>query len=176
MLLSHQKWLIRFMQRWKSLQASHWALKKSRFGFKMQMNIVTTIMGEIYVNSVTLLQSSVLTVKTNLNQRARRRVYSIVFCLVECGYFKGMEQILQEHLLISDGQTLKASCRTSLNKCPPGRTDCCCQRMLYSQPDFMEQKSTLEELIEGAGHLILFYPKFHCELNFIGQYWGNANF
>ena len=92
------------------------------------------------------------------------------------GYFKGMEQILRERLLISDGQTLKASCGTSLNKCPPGITYCCCRRMLYSQPDFMEQKSALEELIEGAGHLILFYPKFHCELNFIEQYWGNAKF
>ena len=65
---------------------------------------------------------------------------------------------------------------TSLNKCPPGITYCCCQRMLYSQPDFMEQKSALEELIEGASQLILFYPKFHCELNFIEQYWGNARF
>ena len=92
------------------------------------------------------------------------------------GCFKGMKQILQECLLISDRQTLKASCRTSLNKCPPGRTDCCCWRMLYSQPDFMEQKSALEELIKGTGHLILFYLKFHCELNFIEQYWGNAKF
>ncbi|TFY76443.1 hypothetical protein EWM64_g7570 [Hericium alpestre] len=36
------------------------------------------------------------------------------------------------------------------------------------------QKSALEELIESRGHICDFYPKFHCELNFIEQYWGAA--
>ena len=44
------------------------------------------------------------------------------------------------------------------------------------QDDFKEQKSLLQELYENAGHLCLYYPKFHCELNFIEQYWGNAKF
>jgi hypothetical protein len=34
----------------------------------------------------------------------------------------------------------------------------------------------LQELYEGADQLCLYYPKFHCELNFIEQYWGNAKF
>ena len=34
----------------------------------------------------------------------------------------------------------------------------------------------LQELYEDTGHLCLYYPKFHCELNFIEQYWGNAKF
>jgi hypothetical protein len=33
-------------------------------------------------------------------------------------------------------------------------------------------KSGLEELIESRGHLCDFYPKYHCKLNFIEQYWG----
>ena len=30
----------------------------------------------------------------------------------------------------------------------------------------------LEELIERHGHQALFYPKFHCEINYIEQCWG----
>ena len=28
------------------------------------------------------------------------------------------------------------------------------------------------ELIESRGHKVIFYPKFHCELNFIEFFWG----
>jgi len=45
---------------------------------------------------------------------------------------------------------------------------------LFLQPDFVSQKSELKELIESRGHLCDFYPKYHCELNFIEQYWGAA--
>ena len=40
----------------------------------------------------------------------------------------------------------------------------------------MAQKSELEELITARGHICDFYPKFHCELNFIEQYWGTAKY
>ncbi|RIA80370.1 hypothetical protein C1645_838829 [Glomus cerebriforme] len=39
---------------------------------------------------------------------------------------------------------------------------------------FLAQKSELETVIEKAGHRCIFYPKFHCELNFIEMYWGAA--
>ncbi|KIJ30468.1 hypothetical protein M422DRAFT_187108, partial [Sphaerobolus stellatus SS14] len=29
-------------------------------------------------------------------------------------------------------------------------------------------------LVESHGHIAFFYPKFHCELNFIEQCWGYA--
>jgi hypothetical protein len=35
------------------------------------------------------------------------------------------------------------------------------------QPDFQQQKSLVQEVIEAAGHLCILLPKFHCELNFI---------
>lgn len=87
------------------------------------------------------------------------------------GWFKGMEQIIQERGLWPE-TGLPAEC--SGFKCPEGQTNCCCRRLLFNQNDFISQKSQLEESIERRGHICDFYPKYHCELNFIEQYWGAA--
>ena len=34
-----------------------------------------------------------------------------------------------------------------------------------TQQDYKDEKSKVEILIEKAGHLCIFLPKFHCELN-----------
>ncbi|KAJ7222149.1 hypothetical protein GGX14DRAFT_352858 [Mycena pura] len=83
-----------------------------------------------------------------------------------------MEQIIKERNLWKDG--LLAQCPGF--KCQEGKTDCCCRRILFCQSDFVNQKSALEELIEQRGHICDFYPKYHCELNFIEMYWGAAKF
>ena len=88
------------------------------------------------------------------------------------GYFKGMQVILQERGLWPEDQTLLAQCDGF--KCVSGETSCCCRRLLFTQPDFINQKSHLEEFITSRGHICDFYPKYHCELNFIEQYWGAA--
>lgn len=54
--------------------------------------------------------------------------------------------------------------------------DCCSKRLLSIQPDFETQKCAIEELITGNAnknypHLTMYYPKFHCELNHIEQFW-----
>ena len=54
------------------------------------------------------------------------------------------------------------------------RIDCCVRRILSLQPDFLAQKSQLQEKIEKRGHKCIFYPKYHCELNYIEMYWGAA--
>jgi hypothetical protein len=46
--------------------------------------------------------------------------------------------------------------------------------MMEHQPDFKEQKSLVQEVIECAGHLCILLPKFHCELNFIEYFWGTV--
>jgi hypothetical protein len=86
-------------------------------------------------------------------------------------WFKGMELLIRERGLWPEAG-LPAQCPDF--KCPPGRVDCCCQCVLFVQPDFVNQKSQIQELIESCGHLCDFYPKYHCELNFIEQYWGAA--
>src|SRR5271155_3390864 len=40
------------------------------------------------------------------------------------------------------------------------KTDCCCCRILFTQPDFVVQKSHLEELITSRGYICDFYPKY----------------
>ena len=92
------------------------------------------------------------------------------------GFFKGMEQVLRERGCFPTDRFLRAQCGTSLLKCAPRQTTCCCRWILYNEEDFRPQKSMLQELYEDAGHLCLYYPKFHCELNFIEQYWGNTKF
>ncbi|KAF8243258.1 hypothetical protein K440DRAFT_530788, partial [Wilcoxina mikolae CBS 423.85] len=100
---------------------------------------------------------------------------------------KGMKRILQERGLWIEG--LKARC-PSLRKRQSAETEeqymarvsafqsclkggsCCAFRIMESQPDFLAEKSLLEIEITKRGHECLFYPKFHCELNYIEFYWG----
>ena len=52
--------------------------------------------------------------------------------------------------------------------------DCCARRLLSAQPDFQAQKSDIEETIEMKSYLVLYYPKFHCELNHIEYFWSHS--
>ena len=88
-------------------------------------------------------------------------------------WFKGMEAIIRERGLWP-ATGLNAECKGF--KCVPGHTDCCCCQLLFCQPDFMAQKSQLEEFITLQGHICDFYPKFHCKLNFIEMYWGAVKY
>jgi hypothetical protein len=82
---------------------------------------------------------------------------------------KGMKQVLMERGLFS--RSLRMQC-PGPDKCVHDSTSCCAKRILDLQPDFQEQKSLVQEVIEFAGHLCIFLPKFHCELNFIEFFWG----
>ena len=84
-----------------------------------------------------------------------------------------MEQIIKERNLWPV-TGLNAQCNSF--KCEPGHTDCCRRRLLFTQPDFIAQKSHLKEYVISRGHLCNFYPKFHCELNFIEMYWGAVKY
>jgi hypothetical protein len=87
------------------------------------------------------------------------------------GKLKGMAVILQERGF-GDMSKVRASCKGL--KCKPGKMQCCCQQILYNQPDFADAESLLETSCHARGVHIIFLPKFHCELNFIEQCWGRA--
>jgi len=44
---------------------------------------------------------------------------------------------------------------------------CCLEFLLSDQPDFKLQQNVIQELIISRGHLCIFLPKYHPELNFI---------
>jgi len=87
------------------------------------------------------------------------------------GWFKGMAQILVERGY-TNAPRLPAGCKGF--KCPSDKTECCCRRLMFNQPDFTNVESIVETTCRSHGSEVIFLPKFHCELNFIEQCWGFA--
>ncbi|KIJ24834.1 hypothetical protein M422DRAFT_274299 [Sphaerobolus stellatus SS14] len=73
---------------------------------------------------------------------------------------KGLQQVLEERGF--NVTHMRAKCQPV---CPFENHDCCMACLLSHQDDFVNQTSELEQIIVDAGHLCLFLPKFHCELN-----------
>lgn len=88
------------------------------------------------------------------------------------GKAKGMKQVLLERGLWRVGLGKSCAACTKEKDKDPCRTSCCASRILELQPDFKAQRSLLVEIGEQEGQHVIFYPKFHCELNFIEMYWG----
>lgn len=78
--------------------------------------------------------------------------------LYSSGILKGLKTILIERNLWPD----------------TGLTRDAARDLLRSQPDFQSQKEWLEETVTDAGFAIDFYPKYHCEFNYIEMFWGAA--
>jgi hypothetical protein len=53
---------------------------------------------------------------------------------------------------------------------------CCMYQVLFLQENFVMAKPMLQHYIEGRGHICMFLPKFHCELNPIEILWGYAKY
>jgi hypothetical protein len=70
---------------------------------------------------------------------------------------KGVRQVLQERGLWDSSMNVKEA-----------------RNLLSKQKDFAEQKEWLEETLLEAGFAVDFYPKYHCEFNYIEMFWGAA--
>jgi hypothetical protein len=79
---------------------------------------------------------------------------------METGNAKGLQQTLEERGFNVHRMRVKCS-----PVCAFKNEGCCMARLLSKQDDFRLQRSLLEEKITGRGHLCVFLPKFHCELN-----------
>jgi hypothetical protein len=90
------------------------------------------------------------------------------------GKQKGIKRVLKERGLWPE-RGLVLDCPTTNGRpgCNP-QGGCCARRVLGAQKDFRDQKGRLQEEVENLGHRVIFYPKFHCELNFIERYWCRA--
>jgi hypothetical protein len=53
---------------------------------------------------------------------------------------------------------------------------CCLYQVLSLQEDFANEKPEIQHYLEGGGHICMFYPKFHCEINPIEMLWGSIKY
>ena len=98
------------------------------------------------------------------------------------GVQKGLRTILTERGKFTNnfGHELKKMCHPcgkfrgeELKEYQESTPQCCGTRVLSEEPDFARQKEYLAEEVEKwEGCTIIFFPKYHCELNFIEMVWG----
>ena len=50
--------------------------------------------------------------------------------------------------------------------------NCCARTLLHSYPDFASEKSWIQTTADEYDVKVIFFPKFHCELNYIEMVWG----
>lgn len=94
----------------------------------------------------------------------------------QVGLFKGMATILEERGYTGCNGMKGKLAECAKFKCPPqaGAVNCCCRRILFNEPDFVNVPSLLELECNARGYGVNFLPKFHPELNPIEQCWGSS--
>jgi len=102
-------------------------------------------------------QKDTIILMTNEHPEFRGKAQSMV---TETSEAKGLQRTLEERRFNMQGMHAKCS-----PVCPFENEKCCMARLLSKQDDFRFQKSLLEQKIKGRGHICIFLPKFHCELN-----------
>jgi hypothetical protein len=95
----------------------------------------------------------------------------------EHGIQKGLKSILQDRQKWSPDLKLECKDHIEADAAAAARgelpsSSCCARRRVANEPDFLAQREWLREVVEDKGHCVLYFPKFHCELNYIEMVWA----
>jgi hypothetical protein len=88
------------------------------------------------------------------------------------GVQKGIKTILIEREEWEPGMVLLCKACEDPLFTGPKVYKCCSRTLLASHEDFKQSVPWLQEVAAARGHDIFFFPKFHCELNFIEMIWA----
>ena len=97
--------------------------------------------------------------------------------LMRNGWLMSAEgMIIQQTMVLDDGKTSKGLQRVLSERglWDPLLSVKDARELLAKQPDFSNQREWLQETVIEAGCMIDYYPKYHCEFNFIEMFWGAA--
>ncbi|SAM02190.1 hypothetical protein [Absidia glauca] len=97
-------------------------------------------------------------------------------------YFRGVKAILTDRGLWHDddrtkgreGKPWRLFCGENSSITNNDNTECCARHCLANQDDFKYQPCAIKETLHKAHLLSDFYPKFHCETNWIERYWSDV--
>lgn len=107
-------------------------------------------------------------------------------CASNIGKQKGVRQILFERKKHRNDQVhlLNLQCNFCKKNSDAEREEfiangtlnpkCCANYVLAHEPGFLAQEEWLTQVVHEPGFEIIFYPKYHCELNYIEMIWGWA--
>ena len=84
---------------------------------------------------------------------------------------RGIRSTLQERGLWKED--LRGKCQKAIGSLCESKS-CCAGTLLANQLAFLDQECRIAIIVKAAGHLYLFLPKCHCELNIIKFFWGGG--
>ena len=141
---------------------------KPESNWLIEVNAVDANRKPIYTPDGKILKTEIQMQDTTFADGTKQSLYFFPVHEKEGLLFKGIKVILKERGLIAESR-LKAQCNSKFDCPDKGQTNCCCCRVLYNQPDFVEVESLLKTYCKSCGIAVIFLLKFHCELNFISS-------
>ncbi|KNE99663.1 hypothetical protein PSTG_07156 [Puccinia striiformis f. sp. tritici PST-78] len=110
---------------------------------------------------------------SNIRKDAVNRSSKLIQAAEETGFFLSQEQCVNE-LMANKGRSPEDDPHQSvpLDSESTDSKICCWSKITSQQSDFANEQPLLQAIIEDAGHICLFLPKFHCELNPIELFWS----
>jgi hypothetical protein len=121
--------------------------------------------------------------KSNIQKDALNRLAKLIQQAEGSGYFLTPEKCIAEIVATQgqspdnepnqsdandEGTNKEGTNEENTNK----DKSCCWSKILSEQSDFINERPMLQTMIKDAGHVCLFLPKFHCELNPIELFWS----